>query len=708
MQNNLTKSELKNKIENLEKYFSKYKNKSFTKKLEEIKEKLDNQEYKIAVVANMSSGKSTFINSLFGKEVLPTNNEAVTDSATYIYSKPNIEKKAEIFFSDGRENIVVTENLEKEIDLYAYKDERIERVEKEKKENLSQYKNVEKIDLYYPFENLQTSSNEDFSITIIDTPGPNSTGDYGQKHKDQTRSVLNEVDMALFIFDYGHIDDNLKSDEQGLWHTIKTRYERDKNFEIYFLINKIDKAMTDNFQHIPSGINNDEFIKQKKDNWYKHEELTINKIIEAAKKHGIDKAKVYPVSSYYQLLERNDKKNFDDEDTLDGFKKKHFKRVFDNWEEEFINYIGISKVEDDINNYINVEVKNKILNIALDNISTTRNEELISLTGRIQTLSKPKEEATENVEKALNFLNKEAIELEKDMNNKFKLSSEKAIEDINDLIDSAIENELYSKIDEMSKIAIAYAEEIAYGREPKIAQKSAKNKYHSISLSNEIKIELENHIDTDFVFKAMQDYIKSLFEDYKNNYLDVKTDLRNRFTEYEIDISKIFRKVKDRLNSELQDALDIDIQNIEMQTVDIDSTLSFDISIPNSVLDYKYQEAEYETVSDSTWYKPWTWGNKIEVLVQEEEHLFTINPKDLKNSIGQSMSEIIEQFCSKEQDNYKKTINSLKDINFKIFGEFKSNKQKEISKLQDDIKNSEKELVVVEKQLEDFNNLTKE
>ncbi len=30
----------------------------------------------------------------------------------------------------------------------------------------------------------------------------------------------------------------LKSDEQGLWHTIKTRYEKDKNFEVYFLINK--------------------------------------------------------------------------------------------------------------------------------------------------------------------------------------------------------------------------------------------------------------------------------------------------------------------------------------------------------------------------------------------------------------------------------------------------------------------------------------
>ena len=123
MENNLTKSELKNKIENLEKYFSKYKNESFTEKLEEVKQRLDNQEYKIAVVANMSSGKSTFINALFGKEVLPAFNHATTDSAPYIYSKPNIEKKAEIFFSDNKESIEVFENLEAEIKQYAQKDE---------------------------------------------------------------------------------------------------------------------------------------------------------------------------------------------------------------------------------------------------------------------------------------------------------------------------------------------------------------------------------------------------------------------------------------------------------------------------------------------------------------------------------------------------------------------------------------------------------
>ena len=50
---------------------------------------------------------------------------------------------------------------------------------------------------------------------------------------------------------------------------------------------------------------------------------------------------------------------------------------------------------------------------------------------------------------------------------------------------------------------------------------------------------------------------------------------------------------KDKLNQELQNALDIEMQSLEMQTVDIDSSLSFEVSIPDSILDYKYQKEEY-------------------------------------------------------------------------------------------------------------------
>ncbi|MGJ0290732.1 dynamin family protein [Aliarcobacter cryaerophilus] len=699
MQNNLTKPEIKNKIDNLEKYFSKYKNGTSSKELEDVKQNLDKQEYKIAVVANMSSGKSTFINALFGKEVLPAFNHATTDSATYIYSKPNIEKKAEIFFSDKRKSITITEDLEKEIKQYAQKDE-------DCKDN--KYKNVEKINLYYPFKNLQTSSSEDFSITFIDTPGPNSTGDYGQKHKDQTRSVLNSVDMALFVFDYGQLDANLKSDEQGLWHTIKTRYEKDKNFEVYFLINKIDMAMKDNFKDVRN-------VDDAKKNWGIHEQKAIDKLKQAAENNGIKEPKIYTIASEFSLLDRD---NISWDSPIDGFKNK-FRQIFENtWESEYKKYLGITKIENDINNYINTEVKNKILKIALGNILTIRNDEYIILQTKIKTLTQPQDEATENVERALNFLNKEAIELEKDMNSKFRISSEKTTENINDLIYSAIENELYSKIDEMSKIAIAYAQAFAMGSSENIAKTRAKENYLNIDLDKKVSIELSKSINIELVINKMQNYMKSLFEDYKNNYLDVKTDLRNRFTEYEIDISKIFREVKDRLNFELQNALDIDIQNIEMQTVDIDSTLSFDVSIPDSVLDYNHEEysqtvTKTRTVERSI-FNPFRWfGDKYTTEeYQDEEHIsrhsLTINPKDLKNAIEKSMSEIIDQFSSKEQDNYKKAIISLKETNSTIFGEFKANKQKEIAKLEDDIKNREKELEVLKKQLEDFNNLTKE
>ena len=46
--------------------------------------------------------------------------------------------------------------------------------------------------------------------------------------------------------------------------------------------------------------------------------------------------------------------------------------------------------------------------------------------------------------------------------------------------------------------------------------------------------------------------------------------------------------------------------------------------------------------------------------------------------------------------------------NSDIFQDFRINKQREIDKLEEDIKNAEEKLMILEKQLEEFNNLTKE
>ena len=198
---------LQHDIEQLEEYFKEYPDQDSTQKLGKIKSELKSQQYKIAVVANMSAGKSTFINALFGADILPTSTKATTDCATYIFSKEGIQKRAVIYFSDGKETIEIKENLADEIKQYAKKDEDCE---------YDKYKNVEKIELYYPFKCIKADANDELEIIFIDTPGPNSNGtDYSQKHKDQTRNVLREANLALFLFDYGQAQANLTSDEKG-------------------------------------------------------------------------------------------------------------------------------------------------------------------------------------------------------------------------------------------------------------------------------------------------------------------------------------------------------------------------------------------------------------------------------------------------------------------------------------------------------------
>lgn len=89
-----TIKDLFNRIEALEEYFKEYPNALRENTLQELKEKLKSkQTYKIAIVANMSAGKSTLINALFGREILPSFNEATSDCIVEITSMPEIPKK---------------------------------------------------------------------------------------------------------------------------------------------------------------------------------------------------------------------------------------------------------------------------------------------------------------------------------------------------------------------------------------------------------------------------------------------------------------------------------------------------------------------------------------------------------------------------------------------------------------------------------------
>ena len=668
----MTIDNLEKKIENLLEYFSEYPNETNKQNLNKIQKDLNNQEYKIAVVANMSSGKSTFINALFGIEVLPAFNHATTDSATFIHSEADIEKRAIIYFNDKKKKVEIKDELEKEIKQYAQKDE-------ECKDD--KYKNVEKIKLYYPFKNLQTSSNKDFKITFIDTPGPNSTGEsYKQKHKDQTRSVLNDVDLALFMFDYTQLDANLSSDEQGLWNTIKKRYDKDKNFNVYFLLNKIDYAFDDNFKEVKS---NDE----ARDRWFFHERLAVEKLTKAAKKHEILNPKIYPISSKYQLLNRHD----DSWDSpLESFEKK-FKNLFShNWEEKCIEYIGISKLENDINTYINTSVKDKILTKISSQINNIYYSERERLEVTIQTLEKPKEEAEENLKKAKKFLNGQANKME----NRFKEESldfqRKYVELIRQVINDNIEKELNKNIKEATNRTIKFLELLLEDHSKQDAINAAKNlpltQITNYLEQETIRIKVEQEFKVDEIENNLQWFIISILNDYKNNYLDMKIDIKNNYSNMKEEVSDLFNKYKVEFNKQLKHTLEVESINLDESLLCKESSFNDKIAVPNSTIEYKYQSERWEGKDGSF---------SSREKVRDEEHSILISPKKIEKIFKSSIDSIKRSYLHNEIETYEETIVSFITSYQENVNNFKKAKKQEIEQIEKDVENRQQNLKII-------------
>ncbi|RDU64937.1 hypothetical protein CQA53_07215 [Helicobacter didelphidarum] len=312
--------------------------------------------YKIAIIANMSAGKTTLINSWFGEEILPSLSEATSDCPVYIFSDDDGDNNgARIVFENGKAIALSQEQVRQELQHYAKKDSL---------KSEERYKGVKQIYLDWDFEIFQNTADSHLNFIFIDTPGPNNTDEFGTRHKQITEDIIqNEANMVFFVLDYGQLDANL---EGKLWNLLKERKEKDKDFEAFFIINKVDLALRDNSSL--SEIDNssvENFYKSLKDFWFYHEEKAKQKVVEVAKKNGFDNPKVFCTSSEYnkmaKILKNSHALSFDDEDKLEAIIKK-FKNIFqENWEEEFANYIQDISLNHAVLEHLG-EIEQKILN----------------------------------------------------------------------------------------------------------------------------------------------------------------------------------------------------------------------------------------------------------------------------------------------------------------------------------------------------------
>ena len=124
---------------------------------------------KVAVTGQFSSGKSTFLNALMAKDILPTGITPVTSKVNFI--KYGDEYKLEIYFSDGRVEFHPVQNLQN------FTDQR------------SSIEDIKYLTLYIPYDTLK-------DITFVDTPGLNSQSIQDTK---TTLNVLKDVDGIIWL-----------------------------------------------------------------------------------------------------------------------------------------------------------------------------------------------------------------------------------------------------------------------------------------------------------------------------------------------------------------------------------------------------------------------------------------------------------------------------------------------------------------------------
>jgi len=124
---------------------------------------------KVAITGQFSSGKSTFLNALLAKSVLPTGITPVTSKVNYIRYGEAFQ--LQVHYYDGREAFYGVENIGQFTD---------------QRENVAQTKYLT---LYAPLELLK-------EVVFVDTPGLNS-----QAHSDTetTEEVLKEVDGIIWL-----------------------------------------------------------------------------------------------------------------------------------------------------------------------------------------------------------------------------------------------------------------------------------------------------------------------------------------------------------------------------------------------------------------------------------------------------------------------------------------------------------------------------
>ncbi len=215
----------------------------------------------MAVVATMSSGKSTLINAMLGRELLPARNGATTATITRIHNGGFDRFYCKYQDKDGTERI-------------------IDPVSKEAMNRLND-EGIPDINIYGKMQGIDSQA---LKLVLIDTPGPNNSRT--DEHKELTYRLIKDSDFKPMILYVLNATQPETEDDYKLLADIANamgsggRQARDR---FIFVMNKADELDPDKGESV---------------------ERMVEKTKEYLSRHGIKDPRLFPCSARYAKLIR--------------------------------------------------------------------------------------------------------------------------------------------------------------------------------------------------------------------------------------------------------------------------------------------------------------------------------------------------------------------------------------------------------------------
>lgn len=228
-----------------------------------------NQEFEVNVVATMSSGKSTLINALLGRDILPSAQKATTSKIVRITHTNQKNLHAIAFDVNG-------EKAKEEVDI-----------------NYDQMKSwnddpsITAIHLYAPIPCVKSIG---MRLVILDTPGPNNSQD--ERHQAVTYGMLNNSPKSLVLLVLNKTQSGVNDEASLVSYVADTMARGGKLSRERFLF----------------AVSQMDTCKPPKDNI----EEDLNAIKTRLEKYGINAPNIFPVAALPALQKRTNEENPDE------------------------------------------------------------------------------------------------------------------------------------------------------------------------------------------------------------------------------------------------------------------------------------------------------------------------------------------------------------------------------------------------------------